>query len=118
MGLFSFPSGGRGGAVGQFSVVDAPSGPKNRRNKEKNEQQGTLPNGSALSSVNSITASKKKEDDSKRTLTDFKIVGLELPELSWKWGFVPEKEREEEGKKRKAELGSEGGGEYFFRLRL
>lgn len=68
----------------------------------------------ALSTANAEKARAAKEkEDSKRTLTDFKIVGLELPELLWKWGNVPEKEREEEGKKRKADgTGSEVGGKH------
>ncbi|KAG2013864.1 proteasome subunit alpha type 1 [Coprinopsis cinerea AmutBmut pab1-1] len=30
-----------------------------------------------------------KKDESRRTLTDFKIVGLSIPELDWSWGDVP-----------------------------
>lgn len=30
-----------------------------------------------------------KRDENRRTLTDFKIVGLAIPELSWTWGLVP-----------------------------
>ena len=37
---------------------------------------------------NSSVSSGKKEEN-RRTLTDFKIVGLEIKELSWKWGTVP-----------------------------
>ncbi|KAI6105428.1 hypothetical protein F5141DRAFT_1196464 [Pisolithus sp. B1] len=28
-------------------------------------------------------------DENRRTLTDFKIIGLELPELGWTWGVLP-----------------------------
>ncbi|RDX53079.1 hypothetical protein OH76DRAFT_1343770 [Lentinus brumalis] len=31
-----------------------------------------------------------KRDENKRTLTDFKIVGLKLPDLDWAWGTLPE----------------------------
>ncbi|KAG1813419.1 hypothetical protein EV424DRAFT_1416982 [Suillus variegatus] len=31
----------------------------------------------------------RKKDENRRTLTDFKIVGLEMPELGWTWGVLP-----------------------------
>ena len=31
-----------------------------------------------------------KKDENRRTLTDFKIVGLSIPELDWTWGVVPQ----------------------------
>lgn len=34
-------------------------------------------------------ASSGKKDENRRTLTDFKIVGLEMPELGWAWGILP-----------------------------
>ena len=40
------------------------------------------------SSVSSAVSSGKKEEN-RRTLTDFKIVGLELQDLAWSWGTVP-----------------------------
>ena len=30
-----------------------------------------------------------KKDENRRTLTDFKIIGLEMPDLSWSWGILP-----------------------------
>lgn len=30
-----------------------------------------------------------KRDENRRTLTDFKIIGLEIPDLAWQWGIVP-----------------------------
>ncbi|KAF8639978.1 hypothetical protein AX17_001224 [Amanita inopinata Kibby_2008] len=30
-----------------------------------------------------------KKDENRRTLTDFKIVGLEIPDLAWSWGILP-----------------------------
>ena len=30
-----------------------------------------------------------KKDENRRTLTDFKIVGLAIPDLSWTWGIIP-----------------------------
>ena len=30
-----------------------------------------------------------KREENRRTLTDFKIIGLEIPDLEWQWGTVP-----------------------------
>lgn len=30
-----------------------------------------------------------KRDENRRTLTDFKIIGLTIPDLSWTWGVIP-----------------------------
>lgn len=40
------------------------------------------------SSTSSAISSGKKEEN-RRTLTDFKIVGLEIQDLDWSWGTVP-----------------------------
>ncbi|KAH9950080.1 hypothetical protein B0H21DRAFT_724715 [Amylocystis lapponica] len=40
--------------------------------------------GSAVSS----SFSSGKKDENRRTLTDFKIIGLEIRELSWSWGLL------------------------------
>ncbi|KAG9317163.1 hypothetical protein JVU11DRAFT_1355 [Chiua virens] len=44
--------------------------------------------GNRDTSSGSFTSSGKK-DENRRTLTDFKIVGLEMPELGWTWGTLP-----------------------------
>lgn len=40
-------------------------------------------------STSSFSGGKKEEN--RRTLTDFKLVGLELPGMGWSWGCVPVK---------------------------
>lgn len=42
-------------------------------------------NGNTSSSNFTPTFSSGKKDENRRTLTDFKIVGLEIPELTWNW---------------------------------
>ncbi|KAI0637749.1 hypothetical protein C8Q77DRAFT_1087647 [Trametes polyzona] len=38
----------------------------------------------------SASFSSGKKDENKRTLTDFKIIGLKIPELDWSWGLSAE----------------------------
>lgn len=47
-----------------------------------------VPHGPKDASVSSGAPSGKK-DENRRTLTDFKIVGLEIEDLGWSWGTVP-----------------------------
>lgn len=55
-----------------------------------------------------------KRDENRRTLTDFKIVGLELPALGWQWGqvVVPDSEVKKEDDDDKLEVteGKENAG--------
>lgn len=39
--------------------------------------------------ASSSFTSPGKKDENRRTLTDFKIVGLEISELGWTWGVLP-----------------------------
>lgn len=41
------------------------------------------------SSAASTSFSSGKKDENRRTLTDFKIIGLEIAELKWSWGHLP-----------------------------
>jgi 20S proteasome subunit alpha 6 len=67
---------------------------------------GSAPSG-PNSSFGSLSHASKKEEN-RRTLTDFKIIGLQIADLQWSWGVVPsivadvtveEEEEEEEGVK-------------------
>ncbi|KAJ7591369.1 hypothetical protein C8J56DRAFT_935335 [Mycena floridula] len=40
-----------------------------------------------------------KREENRRTLTDFKIIGLEISELSWSWGVIPVLTAKEEEEK-------------------
>ncbi|KAJ7283497.1 hypothetical protein C8J57DRAFT_1432583 [Mycena rebaudengoi] len=85
----SFTGGGAGGNSGSFQ---SPSGSFRARGQNhsnsgrgRNDGSGTFgTHGAANSSFNS-----GKKDENRRTLTDFKIVGLEIRELSWTWGVLP-----------------------------
>ncbi|EEB87113.1 hypothetical protein MPER_15673, partial [Moniliophthora perniciosa FA553] len=45
--------------------------------------------GNASSSLGLRDSTNTKREERRRTLTDFKIVGLEISELSWTWGTLP-----------------------------
>jgi hypothetical protein len=45
--------------------------------------------GNKEASASTSFLSTGKKDENRRTLTDFKIVGLSIPELDWTWGIVP-----------------------------
>ncbi len=45
--------------------------------------------GTREGSMSSSFGSIGKKDENKRTLTDFRIIGLEIQELSWAWGTLP-----------------------------
>ena len=53
--------------------------------------RGNRNEGNALGSRDGTMSSNfgGKRDENRRTLTDFKIIGLEIPELGWTWGTIP-----------------------------
>ncbi|KAF8631219.1 hypothetical protein AX15_002550 [Amanita polypyramis BW_CC] len=64
------------------------------RNRQGGGRGGRHDGGSSASfnmkdgSVSSF-GSVGKKDENRRTLTDFKIIGLEIPDLFWSWGILP-----------------------------
>lgn len=112
-----FPSGNRGGALrGHNSRGNFGGGVNNRRGGGSfNMGSGNYQAGSARGrgqshanrggrhdgggfgtregSMASSFSSVGKKDENKRTLTDFRIVGLEIQELSWSWGVLPSSAR-------------------------
>ncbi|KAF7313545.1 Proteasome endopeptidase complex [Mycena chlorophos] len=75
--------GGAGGS-GSFSNNNN-SGSFRGRNQTRNNNSSF---GTRDGPSNSSFGSGKK-DENRRTLTDFKIIGLEIRELAWTWGVVP-----------------------------
>ena len=70
---------GRSHGQGRSGRQDGPGAHVGNRDAS----MGTIPSGG-------------KKDENRRTLTDFKIVGLEMPELGWTWGVLPAIVKEEE----------------------
>ncbi|KAJ7117299.1 hypothetical protein C8R43DRAFT_1036986 [Mycena crocata] len=82
----SFAGGGGGGSFQNPSGSFRARG-QNHSNSGRGRNDGAGGNatfGAANSSFNS-----GKKDENRRTLTDFKIVGLEIRELAWSWGVLP-----------------------------
>lgn len=50
---------------------------------------------SNATNASNVSGSGKREEN-RRTLTDFKIVGLELKELDWQWGIIPSPDHKKE----------------------
>src|SRR5262249_45107401 len=49
-----------------------------------------LTHGTRDGSTTTNSSSFGRKDENRRTLTDFKIVGLEIRKLDWTWGLIPE----------------------------
>lgn len=80
-------TGGGGGSFQQNSSGSFRGRGQNHANRGRNDGGGNSSfarDGPANSSFNS-----GKKDENRRTLTDFKIVGLEIRELAWTWGVLP-----------------------------
>jgi 20S proteasome subunit alpha 6 len=65
---------------------------RNQGNMSSN--RGNRPDGGSGSTFGSREGTMSsnfggKKDENRRTLTDFKIVGLAIPDLSWTWGVFP-----------------------------
>jgi 20S proteasome subunit alpha 6 len=76
---------GRGGMV-----MNAPRGPSHmRRERQDHQRQRSTRSEVSPGKKDSRKDKKKeKEKEAKTTLTDFRIVGIEMKELGWKWGLV------------------------------
>lgn len=57
----------------------------------RNRHESGTPHGPRDSGSSSNFSSGKK-DENRRTLTDFKIIGLEIADLSWSWGVLPKED--------------------------
>ena len=60
---------------------------RGRNQGHMSSNRGNRPDGGSGSAFGSREGTKK--DENRRTLTDFKIVGLAIPDLNWTWGIVP-----------------------------
>ncbi|KAF8897226.1 hypothetical protein BD779DRAFT_360018 [Infundibulicybe gibba] len=90
----SFTSSGSGGGSG-FSHQNSSSF-RSRGQGHSGLNRGPRHDGGSSASfgardgpMSSSFSSSGKKDENRRTLTDFKIIGLEIHDLSWTWGTFP-----------------------------
>jgi 20S proteasome subunit alpha 6 len=67
---------------------------RGRNQGHMSSNRGNRPDGGSGSAFGSKEGTMSsgfggKKDENRRTLTDFKIVGLAIPDLSWTWGIIP-----------------------------
>lgn len=74
--------GGRGGGI-----VNAPRGPSGMRRAD-GRASVTPRRSDARADREKEKDKKRKEKESKTTMTDFRIVGIEIKALDWSWGIV------------------------------
>ncbi|KAF9008784.1 hypothetical protein BDQ17DRAFT_1421985 [Cyathus striatus] len=82
----SFTAGGGGGYTHQGSFT--------ARGRHQGSNRAARHDGGGNASFNSrdgavSSNSVGKKDENRRTLTDFKIVGLEIHDFRWSWGVLP-----------------------------
>ena len=93
-GSFNSGSGGSGFShqgSGSFRGRNQGHAGGNRGNRNDGGSGNTV--GSKDGTMSSSFGGKK--DENRRTLTDFKIIGLAIPELGWTWGTIPSTKVEE-----------------------
>ncbi|KAK1227430.1 hypothetical protein PQX77_009577 [Marasmius sp. AFHP31] len=80
-----------GQGSGTFRNNGRNQGHSNSNRNQRHEGNTTSLANLKDSASSSSFGSSSKRDERRRTLTDFKIIGLELSELSWTWGTIPTK---------------------------
>lgn len=76
----------------------------------RNRHDSGVPHGPRESGSSSNFSSGKK-DENRRTLTDFKIIGLEIADLSWSWGVLPKEDHAPEVKPEVSDVQSTSTGQ-------
>lgn len=80
------PAGPGGKAKSEFSTLNRSRGAKNRSGDDSE----------ATAVYNEERTRVAREEARKRTMTDFRIIGLEIKQLGWKWGRVRDVEVEDD----------------------
>ncbi|KAF5369980.1 hypothetical protein D9758_001320 [Tetrapyrgos nigripes] len=85
----SFGSGGSFSHQGSSSLRGRGQGHSSNRSQRHDGNTSSNFSKDTTMSSSSLSSSVGKKDENRRTLTDFKIVGLEIRDLSWTWGVLP-----------------------------
>jgi 20S proteasome subunit alpha 6 len=83
-GNASFNNAGGFHQGGSFKNRNQGHGNQNRQRHDGGSQSQQKENATPA-----VVPPTGKKEENKRTLTDFKIIGLEIPELNWSWGALP-----------------------------
>ncbi|KAJ9098721.1 hypothetical protein QFC21_004369 [Naganishia friedmannii] len=91
-----------GSSTGSKTAPQAPSGPGQKRRASTSGPNPARTGGKTHAAQDSESAAYQeertrvaREEARKRTMTDFRIIGLEIKQLGWKWGSVRDLEAEE-----------------------
>ena len=94
--------------------MNAPRGPSHmRRERQESQRQRSAKEQSPSKRDKKDKKKEKEKDNAKTTLTDFRIVGIEMKELGWSWGLVGEEamnqvEEEEKVAEEEAKVAGDG----------
>ena len=84
--------GGRGGLAGRGgrggAVVNAPRGPSGMRGRNDRDRSQQPRRDERKDTKEKDRKKKDKEKEAKTTMTDFRIVGIEIKDLGWSWGLT------------------------------
>ncbi|KAG7097204.1 hypothetical protein E1B28_004575 [Marasmius oreades] len=107
------PFVGGNGSYGQGSGTFRSGRNQNHSSSTRNQRHDNATNSLGVKDSSSSSLGSSKRDERRRTLTDFKIIGLEISELSWTWGVIPPKPSSSEAtlKTENAEIEVEGTSE-------
>lgn len=76
-------------------MFNAPRGPSHLRREQQQRDRSRRSEQSPAKKDKDRKDKKKDKDTGKTTMTDFRIVGIELKELGWTWGLVGDQADEE-----------------------
>ncbi|KAI0314203.1 hypothetical protein OF83DRAFT_1174954 [Amylostereum chailletii] len=105
-GSFNSGSGGGGHQQGNASFRARGQGQTRNARHDGGGSSFGQRDGPGNSSFVSSTGGGKREEN-RRTLTDFKIVGLELRDLGWSWGRLPAASQQDPDKSVEEEAGTQ-----------
>lgn len=94
---------GGGGMRGGGPMRGGMQRPGQRRDNFRQPGQHTQGQGKRVDQSPRMDRKRKEKTEAKTTMTDFRIVGIEVKSLDWSWGLIGEHVFEEDEKEKEAE---------------